>query len=82
MQILCDRSQVDIKLDGRRIKWLVERINEFGINIEYKLLVNLLNNHSDWKLLYAVGMCKVFQCKLGDLFYLDNQGERINIDFI
>ena len=82
MKILCDRSQVDIKLDGRRIKWLVERINEFGINIEYKLLVNLLNNHSDWKLLYAVGMCKVFQCKLGDLFYLDNQGERINIDFI
>lgn len=82
MRIVCDRFQVNLRLDGRRIGWLVDRLNESGIKVEYKLLVNLLNNHSDWRLIYAVGLCKVFQCKIGDLFYLDSQGERIDIDFV
>jgi DNA-binding XRE family transcriptional regulator len=83
VKILCDRTQIDIKLDGRRIKWLVERYNEIGINIEYKALVQLLNNRADWKLTYAVGLCQIFKVKIGDLFYFeDNSGERLDIDFV
>lgn len=83
MKILCDRDQINIKLDGRRIQWLVDRLNEYEVNIEYKALVQLLNNRADWKLVYAVGVCHVFKCKIGDLFYiLDNNGDRQDIGFI
>lgn len=83
MKILCDKVQINLKLDGRKIPWLVERLNEYGILIEYKALVQLLNNRSDWKLIYAVGVCHVFNCKIGDLFYiLDNNGDRTDIGFL
>jgi len=83
VKILCDRTQIDIRLDGRRIQWLVDKLNENGINIEYKALVQLLNNRADWKLTYAVGLCKIFQAKIGDLFYFeDSEGNRLDIDFV
>jgi hypothetical protein len=83
MKIQCDRFKINLKLDGRRIPWLVDRLNEYGIKIEYKALIQLLNNRSDWKLIYAVGVCKIFDCKIGDIFYLlDNGDNRIDIDFV
>lgn len=83
MKILCDRDQINIKLDGRKIPWLVERLNDNGIKIEYKALVQLLNNRSDWRLVYAVGVCQIFQAKIGDLFYFeDENGIRLDINFV
>ena len=82
IKILCDRYKINEKLDGRRIPWLVEKLNENGFKIEYKALVQLLNNRSDWRLIYAVGLCKIFEAKIGDLFYIDIDGKRIDIDFV
>lgn len=82
LKILCDRYQINEQLDGRRIQWLVDKYDEIGISIEYKALVQLLNNRADWKLLYAVGICQIFKTKVGDLFYMDIDGVRIDIDFI
>jgi len=83
LKILCDRYQINLKLDGRKIPWLVEKFNDNGFKIEYKALVQLLNNRSDWRLIYAVGLCQIFEAKIGDLFYFENsQEERIDIDFV
>jgi len=82
LRVLCDRYQINIKLDSRKIQWLVDKYNEIGILIEYKALVQLLNNRADWRLIYAVGLCQIFESRLGDLFYYDNNGERIEIDFV
>ena len=82
LRVLCDRYQINIKLDSRKIQWLVDKYNEIGILIEYKALVQLLNNRADWRLIYAIGLCQIFESRLGDLFYYDNNGERIEIDFV
>ena len=83
IRMLCDKHQINIRMDGRKIPWLVEKLNDNGFKIEYKALVQLLNNRSDWRLIYAVGMCQIFQAKIGDLFYFeDDQGLRVDIDFI
>jgi len=82
LRVLCDRYQINIKLDSRKIQWLVDKYNEIGILIEYKALVQLLNNRADWRLIYAVGLCQIFDSRLGDLFYYDNNGERVDIDFV
>lgn len=82
LKVYCDRGNINKKLDGRRIQWLVDKYSEIGIDIEYKALVQLLNNRADWKLLYAVGICQIFKTKVGDLFYMDIDGVRIDIDFI
>jgi hypothetical protein len=83
LKIVCDRFQINLRLDGRKIPWLVEKFNENGFKIEYKALVQLLNNRSDWRLIYAVGLCSIFQARIRDLFYLENDnGIRVDIDFI
>jgi len=82
LKVYCNRGQINKKMDGRRIQWLVEKLKNYGIIIEYKALVQLLNNRSEWKLIYAIGLCYVFQSKIGDLFFLDSEGEIIDIDFV
>ena len=82
LKIFCDRENINQKMDGRRIQWLVDKYNEYGIIIEYKTLVQLLNNRSEWKLIYAVGLCYIFKSRIGDLFFLDSEGDMIDIDFV
>ena len=82
LKVYCDRGNINKKLDGRRIQWLVDKMNENGYKIEYKALVQLLNNRSDWKLIYAVGICYIFKARIGDLFYLSDDYEIIDIDFV
>lgn len=70
MKAYCDKEKIEELLDGRPVKWIVEKINEIGIEIEYKTFIAIFNNRNEWKLTYAMGLCKVFNLKIEDVFLL------------
>jgi len=70
LKAYCDKERLDILLDGRSIKWLCEKLNETGIDIEYPALLANVNNKVEWKLTYAMGIAKLFNVTIEDLFIL------------
>lgn len=70
MRAYCDKESLDRLLDGRKYKWLLERLQELDIKIEQNNFSNLINNRVDWRLTYAMGVAKVLNVNIDKLFYL------------
>jgi DNA-binding XRE family transcriptional regulator len=72
MKAHCDRNKINELLESRKITWLTSKLKDMGIKIEYKHLVAMLNNKDDveWRLSVAMGICKIFDKKINDLFIL------------
>jgi hypothetical protein len=64
------KDKIDKYLDSRPIRWIVNQMDDIGIKIEYRSLLQILNNRNECRLLYAIGMCKIFEVEFDDIFYI------------
>lgn len=71
MKAYCDKEKIEKLLDGRSVKWISIKLNEIGIKIEYGTFLHLINNRNEWKLTYAMGLCKIFDKHIEDIFYME-----------
>lgn len=71
MRAYCKKDEIDRWLDGRPVKYLFDKMNAIGIDISHKNLLQLLNNKNNWLLIYAIGVTKVLNKKIDDLFYIE-----------
>ena len=65
---ICDREIIEMFLNGRSMQWLVDNINKCGVNISYSAFYHLLTNTNEWKLTYALLICRILECKVEDIF--------------
>jgi len=71
MKAYCKKDEIENWLDGRPVKYLFDKMNDIGINISHKNLLQLLNNKNNWLLLYAFGVAKVLNKNIEDVFYIE-----------
>lgn len=72
----------DIVLDKNILRTILERnkmsfldlynecVKRYGLDIRYKGFMNLLDNRSSWKLLYAYAVTDVLDVALNDIFII------------
>jgi len=65
-----DRQKIDQLLEGRSIKWLCNQLVKMDIDMNYRALISILNGYSECKITYALGIAKVFEVKVEELFCL------------
>jgi hypothetical protein len=70
MKAIIDRDKFNSLLESRRITWLTSKLKEMGIKIQYKHLISMLGNRVEWHLSVAIGICKIFNVRVEDLFNL------------
>ncbi len=66
----CKKDEIIKLLDRRPLKYIVEQMNERGYEIEYKNFLQLINNKSNFMLVYAFGIAEVLNVKIEDIFYV------------
>lgn len=65
-----DKVKLTTLLEGRSIKWLYCQLVKMGIDINYRALIAILNNYSECKMTYALGICEILNITVEDIFYL------------
>jgi len=70
MKAYCNKDVVLKLLDGRPYSYLVGKMNESGLEIEYKNFLTLINNKNNWMLVYALGVARALGVHVEDIFYL------------
>ncbi len=71
--IVLDRAKMEYIMMSKNIiyKELWENLNEkYGLDIGYKGFMSLINNRSNWKLLYAYTICEELNIEIKDIFRL------------
>lgn len=71
--IILNKSKLKSILDRKDMRYidLFNNIkNKYGIDIEYKGFMNLLDNRSSWKFLYAYAMLDILNIETEEIFEL------------
>lgn len=69
--IIMNKDKLKKILDNKKINYMMlfEKIKrEYGIDIEYKGFMNLIDNRSSWKFLYAYALLDVLNIEVDDVF--------------
>jgi hypothetical protein len=70
MKAFINRDKLNDLLESRRFTWLTSKLKDMGIKVEYKHLMSMVNGNSNIHLSVAMGICKIFNVKVEDLFEL------------
>ena len=71
MKAYCRKDVVLKLLDGRPLTYLVGKMNESGLKIEYGNFLMLVNNKNNWMLAYALSIAEILKVHVEDIFYLE-----------
>jgi hypothetical protein len=69
MKAYCRKDVVLKLLDGRPLTYLVGKMNESGLKIEYGNFLMLVNNKNNWMLAYALSIAEILIDNLLFLLY-------------
>jgi hypothetical protein len=70
MKAYINRELVDIALDGRPLKYISDKMNEMGINIEYRAFLYSISNKVEWKMTHGIAVAKILKKSVEELFEL------------
>jgi len=68
MKIILDKNKLNKLLDGRTYAWLLERLNENGVNISESAFYHVLGGRSECRLLYAIYIAKILNSNIEEIF--------------
>jgi len=71
LKIILNKDKITELLDGRSYAWLLEKLNKKGIPITESAFYHILGNRSECKLSYAIGIARILNVNIDDLFYFD-----------
>lgn len=68
---IIDKNKLIILLNGRTLTWLYKQMQNMGINISYNSFYSNLTGRVEIKLIYAMLICRILNCSIENLFYLE-----------
>jgi len=71
MKIILDKNKLNKLLDGRTYAWLLERLNENGVNITESAFYHVLGNRNECRLSYAFGIARIFNVSIEEIFFTE-----------
>lgn len=64
-----DNLKQELNKFGMNFSMLFDKVKkEYGLDIEYKSFMSLIDNRSSWKLLYAYAIIDVINADIDDIF--------------
>lgn len=64
-----DNLKKELNKFGMNFSMLFDKVKkEYGLDIEYKSFMSLIDNRSSWKLLYAYAIIDVINADIDDIF--------------
>jgi hypothetical protein len=71
MKAYINQDKVKIALDSRPLKYISDKMNEMGIEIQYNNFLHLYHNRINWLLIYAMAVAEILNVPMEDLFYIE-----------
>jgi len=70
MKVILDKNKLNKLLDGRTYAWLLEKLNENGVNITESAFYHVLGGRNECRMMYAFGIAKIFNVSIEEIFFV------------